>query len=384
MKLSKSPLIFIGVVLAVTACGNADLTDGPCDQANPPPECSETCAVDTDCPFGFYCGADGACTADCTPGEFSCPDGEICDNRGRCVTDPMSDGGTCPSVTVTLDPVTPTIMFLIDQSGSMTTAFSGGNDRWQSVRSALVDPTNGVVTTLQDKVYFGATIYTNDGAGMCPDLVTVGSALNNVTPITALLTNNGPANDTPTGESIMGVLAYMQANPPPAGSPPVMIVATDGEPDTCAVPNPQTGQPEAIAAAQATFAAGIPMYILSVGSDVGAPHLQDMANAGVGLPVGGATNAPYYVANSQSELVAKLSEIIAGTRTCELTLNGQVDLSRADEGVVILNGMNLVYGTDWTMSDPTTLVLLGDSCDFFLETPNVNLEATFPCGVVVN
>src|SRR5258707_665443 len=63
----------------------------------------------------------------------------------------------------------------------------------------------------------------------------------------------------------------------------IIVLATDGEPDTCEEPNPQNGGPAAIAAASTAFSAGIHTYVLSVGGDV--RSAQQMANAGAGLPV---------------------------------------------------------------------------------------------------
>jgi len=318
--------------------------------------------------------------------------------HGRCINDPgdagvtndatFPDAATCGNVTVNLAPVTPTVVVLIDQSGSMTSSF-GGQDRWAAVTEALTDPAGGVITQLESSVIFGATLYTSDGGsagGVCPMLTTVPPALNNLAAIETLLTNNSPAGDTPTGESIDAVvqeLLNLPPNPEGPNSPPIIVVATDGEPDTCAVPNPQDGQPESVAAAEASYQAGIDLFILSVGSGVSDAHLQDMANAGVGLPVGGGTNAPYYVANNQGQLVDAFNEIIHGARSCEFVVEGVVDMARADEGHVVLNGDSLEFGTDWNMLDASTLVLLGASCDTFLAEENVLLSANFPCGVVV-
>ena len=67
---------------------------------------------------------------------------------------------------------------------------------------------------------------------------------------------------------------------PAIPGPKYIVLATDGEPDTCAVPNPSNGQPEAIAAAPSSFAKGIPLFYISVGTDVSATLAQAMANAG--------------------------------------------------------------------------------------------------------
>ena len=378
---------FVMMCVLVSACGSAGLSDGVCAGDDPAEGCGEGCATDTDCAPGLYCGADLVCTADCTAGGGECADGQSCDAHGRCVADGSDvDAGAdadCPSAEVALAPLLPAVYFLIDRSGSMTEDFDD-TDRWSGVAAALSGPT-GVVPALQDRVIFGAALY--DGTeDTCPALVPVTAALDNFQPIADLMADHDPRGDTPTGESILALMAAIGASPPPADSPKIIIVATDGEPDTCAVPNPQTGQPEAVAAAQDAFDAGFLLYMLSVGSGPGSPseeHLQDMANAGVGLPVDGATSAPFFVANDTDTLISQLTTLINGARTCEIAVDGNVDLGRAGEGTVVLNGVTLGYGTEWTMQDEGTILLLGDACDLFLATPDVELTASFPCGVVV-
>ncbi len=378
------------LVAICAGCGGSSLGDGPC-VGDASTSCGEACQVDTDCDPGFYCGTDGTCTADCTPGGNQCPSGQFCDDRGHCVdgdAGPQADAFDCPSINVNLEPVTPTVVLLIDQSGSMTQAF-GGTDRWTAVRNALVG-TGGVVTDLQDKVRFGATLYTGDGGVNCPQLTVEPADLNNHADILALLDGNDPAVETPTGESLDQVRADLVANPPPPDSPPIIVIATDGEPDTCAVPNPQNGQPEAIAAAQASYAAGIPVIMLGVGAGPGTAsddHLQDMANAGAGLAINGPPDAVFYRGDDPASLTAAFDAIINGVRNCQLDLDGNVDLSRADEGVVVITidgvATTLTFGVDWQMVDNDTLELLGQACTDFLEQDNVSLSAEFPCGTVI-
>lgn len=372
----------------------------PCERDDAPPQCGQECILDDDCGPDLYCGLEQVCTADCSPGGSQCEAGEICADHGRCIANPNLDGGTgdggvlpdaepCGTVSVDLQPTIPTVVILIDQSGSMTSDF-GGVTRWQAVRTALVADPDGVVTQLEDEVIFGATLYTSDGGfsgGTCPILTTVDPAINNLTDIRDLLQNNGPSGDTPTGESVDAVaqaLANLPDNPEYPNSPKVIVLATDGEPDTCAAPNPQEGQPESVAAVTNAYQLGIETFVLSVGSGVSDDHLQELANLGVGLPADGSGgDSPFFVANSQQELVDAFHTIINGTRSCEFTVDGIVEMDKADEAVVRLNGQTLVYGTDWQMADQTTLELLGTACDTFLTEEQVILTADFPCGAIV-
>jgi hypothetical protein len=166
--------------------------------------------------------------------------------------------------------------------------------------------------------------------------------------------------------------------------PKVIVLATDGEPDTCAVPNPQNGQPESIQAAQNAYAQGIETHVISVGADVSLGHLQDMANAGSGLPIGGSQNAPYYLANNQQQLYDAFDTIINGVRSCVLTLNGEVDMERASEGKVFLDGSELGYEDPdgWRLNSASEIEILGSACDTIKDGDHT-LTADFPCGSVI-
>jgi hypothetical protein len=311
-------------------------------------------------------------------------------------TGPFPDGGPgCPAVNVNLEPVTPTVLLLLDQSGSMTADFGTGTnppDRWNAMKSALVNATSGVVAQLQDSVIFGATLYTShNGGATCPILQSELPALNNLAAIKALLDANAPDDDTPTGPSIMGAMSILQGisqDPDAPPSPMIIVLATDGEPDNCTTPDPQTDQAKAdsIAAAQAAYTAGFPLFILSVGNEVGLAHQQDMANAGAGKKIDHSEgDAPFYSADNPADLKARFNEIINGVRECTFAISGAVDASQAGDGTVKLNGQTLGYDdpNGWSLVDESTLKLNGTACDTFLEDPSVSLSAEFPCGVVV-
>jgi len=286
----------------------------------------------------------------------------------------------CGDVSVAVTKVIPTVMVLIDQSGSMTTDF-GGKTRWNAARDALMDPTTGIIHQLQAEVRFGLALYTNDGKGSCPDLTKVAIALNNYAAIQKVYGAAGPKGDTPTGESIQAILPDLAAVTEPG--PKLIVLATDGEPDTCAVPNPQTGQPQAIAAAQAAYAQGVWTYVIGVGSDVGAAHLQNMANAGVGKPVNDPAPAPYFVANNPSQLYTAFQNIINGARSCVYNLNGTVQPGMESQGSVLLDGTPLGFNDSngWKLNNPSQIELVGASCEA-IQTGDHALTVTFPCDAV--
>ncbi|RME26816.1 MAG: VWA domain-containing protein [Deltaproteobacteria bacterium] len=384
MKKGTLPII-IAMILAGCSSDSGGQADGSgipdlCKEAGfDDPNCGQPCTLSEDCGPNLYCGSDGKCRADCTAGGDECGPDSLCIDHGRC-------SEKCAGVSVNLERVNPTVMLLIDQSGSMNEDF-GGMTRWEAVQKALVDPSDGVVFSLEDEILFGAALYTSHGGfsgGECPILTTVAPSLNNASAIASLIGSNGPDGDTPTGESIGAVVDYLAGLPPDSITPlRIIVLATDGEPDTCEEPNPQNGQEESVAAAQAAFAAGVKTFVLSVGTDVAASHLQDMANAGAGLPVGGPENAPYYVADSPAALRDAFSEIAQGSRSCIFALDGRVEpMSYAEYGKVTLNGRDLAYGDPdgWQLDDPSTLRLLGSACQEYLDSESPTLDASFPCG----
>jgi hypothetical protein len=159
------------------------------------------------------------------------------------------------------------------------------------------------------------------------------------------------------------------------------VLATDGEPDTCAEPNPQNGQPESVAAAQAAFAAGIETFIISVGADVSNAHLQDMANAGHGVQMGD-PNAEFYLALDQAALLDAFGDILAGVRSCQLDLDTGLTDADAASCSVEVNGTIVPFGdaNGWQLNNPNEVELLGSACDA-LQTGTSSVQMECACGV---
>lgn len=288
----------------------------------------------------------------------------------------------CVDVQVQVEPIIPTLVLLVDQSGSMTADF-GGQDRWDAMYETLMDPADGVVASLQSSVRFGLTLYSSvDGfdGGECPMLTSVEPALDNLGPIDAVFGPADPIDETPTGESLAAVaqtLAAFQADGPKG-----IVLATDGEPDTCEQPNPQQGQDVSLQAAQQAFDLGITTFIISVGDEVGAEHLQQMANVGVGKDANDPMPAPYYQALDAQQLVDAFEEIIGSFVSCELLVDGVVDLEQACDGSVFLDGVELECGTDYELPDQSTLLLLGEACATLQDGGQHTIDASWPCGAI--
>ena len=385
---------------------------------DPPADCDKSCADDSDC-TASYCENNTTCVAHCTAYE-GCSEDATCNVSGRCIPN-MGTGGTgntgggngCQSVQITPTRSIPNVMFLVDESGSMDASFGNGLDRWQAAHQAIVGnpssnpPVVGVVAQLESIVRFGLTTYHSQGGfgapgenRECPIFETeVAIALNNHSAIDA----NYPANfqdigvDTPTGESIDRLVQELQADPPPADGPTIIVLATDGEPDTCTTPNPQSGQDEAVAAARNAYAVDpndpddfeIQTFVLSVGNDVSDAHLQDMANVGVGKMVDESVDpAPFWKATDSDQLAAAFDEIIGASISCDIQMDKRFDdkdkACYDPASNVRLNGTPLDCPSEWRVKPGVddVIELVGSACDTF-KSGSSTFSAVFPCGAIV-
>jgi hypothetical protein len=364
--------------------------------------CGEACDVGKPCAQGQHCGVDSKCTADCIPGDDRCGSGKHCSSSGVCVDGidiDVGGGGTstgtggsgeCPSTDVSLDNQMPTVLLLVDQSGSMNESF-GTSDRWQTLRTALMDQKSGIVSTLERQVRFGLTLYSARGGEMpCPMLTSVAPKLANFGAIDMAYPKptSSIIKDTPTGESITAAAQLLNQVTDPG--PKVIVLATDGEPDTCAVPDPQTPEAKelAIKAAQDAFAAGIFTFYISVGNEVSDAHATEMANVGQGYPRTDATKR-FYRANDQQALADAFATIVNGIRTCSFQLNGTVTDGGEKDGTVTLDGQVLTLDdpNGWRLSSPTTIELLGSACESIKNSSDKNashhISAKFKCGIII-
>lgn len=388
-------------------CGGPS-RNGVCNVPSPPASCGESCSATDRCPTGFYCTGAGTCSADCSA-SVACASGFSCSADGQCValTDgSLADGSsadardigprdaelvdnTCAAVDLNASRVTPNVLLIVDRSGSMASEdfpTGSGTTRWDALRDALLDTPDGLLFSLQSSVRFGFVTYESGGRGStCPNLVTVPCAIDNYSTIETSYTGQDPAGGTPTGDSMTAVLGMLDTLVPTAdaGDPTIFILATDGEPDTCEDGDDEVGgRRESVDATTASFAAGVSTYVISVGSDVGADHLQDVANAGLGRS-GSDPDAPFWVANDTAGLNEALATIIGGVVNCELTLSGSIDPTMACSGEVRLDGTPIPCDdpNGWRAIDATTIELTGTACDDL--QGGAALTARFPCEAVV-
>lgn len=390
LRLSGLFLIFLAA-----SCGGSSLSPGPCDQVPPDPACNLACdplGANT-CPGGFYCTPDATCYAQCRIGENQCSDGFACTTDGQCLPEdqvPNPGGGDCPRVAFTAKPTTPSILLLLDRSGSMGNNFPGGGTRWSTVRNALVNTTDGIVTRLESKAYFGSMIYQNiEPRNTCPQLIARPRSLNNVSTIRQDLADPpNPTSGTPTAKSLEAAIATFTTSPAPADSPKIIVLATDGRPNPCDMPQDGSYPTEQLLVentAGAGYAQGIrtiPLSVAGAGNDEMQAHLQRVANRGAGVQAG-QPNAPLYKGDSPAALRAAFEAIIGGAISCDLTVTGNITQDQARGGDVRLNNRKLTFGTEWELVGTNIIRLLGATCDELKASPNPKVDGTFDCGTII-
>ena len=344
----------------------------------------------------------------------------------------------CASALVQVHKTMPSIVFVIDGSGSMCINF-GGSTRWQALRTALLDPMKGLVYRLQNAVSFGATLYdgtidlglaltgvgtsgggtsacelahaTMKAMGDCPGLVEVmPPKINNAMAIDMAYPATELGGSTPTDKAMKHVMDALIASRMPqapdqqAQNPVYVILATDGAPNDICV-NGAGGDGSAqragvIAAVDQGAAAGITTWVISMAGNDAAlqTHLDEVAKHGDPKNTMAHTFSPM----NPDDLVNTLAKLLGGAVGCHIMLSGKVTVGLECMGTVDQNGLKLpccqqaasgawtcdkmpaATPNGWRLSDDHSIELLGDSCTkFLLGSGDVLLHATFPCAVFV-
>jgi von Willebrand factor type A domain len=394
--------------------------NGPCSTVYQA-QCGVTCSDAAPCATGLFC-SNGACTAQCTS-EGGCGNGQVCTSNGRCVSNSGGNGsagsgfggginvggsnnnnggtgGQCAGVTVEFTPVIPTVVVLVDQSGSMDAQIPDdqpGEDptRWDALRDALLNETSGAIKPLEGKVRFGLVTYSWNGeqSQTCPFTpVQVAPKLNNYSAIAEAYLAADTEDNTPTAESVDKVHKQI-LKPITEPGPKFLIIATDGNPDYCG-DRDSNGQelPKqmSIAAVKAAYADGISTFVIGIDflkEPNGEQHLRDLAAAGQGKETPSTENL-YFNADNQAGVRTAFETVINSvTRSCEFDLDATIETSAAPLGTVKIDNVEQTYNNPngWSLADNDTIVFVGSACDA-IKAGATNVEASFPCntaGVVI-
>lgn len=292
----------------------------------------------------------------------------------------MIDAPSCVEIEATFRETTPTMVFVIDRSGSMDAPYIPprggyrGATRWGAVLEVLVGE-GGILPGLQDRVRLGAITFTSDGV-TCPDMHTLAPALYNSDAIASLLRSDGPNGGTPIAET-MDAIAMQLDTLTIDGSPPTLVLMTDGEPSGCG--GTALDPSEAVAHC---FDRGARTYVIGLGDEVGEAYLQSMANAGGGVTMG-EPDAEYWPAVQAMRFVDALDTISQRVADCRATLSSPIVVARACEARVRL-GAQLLTCDDpdgWSALDASTIELRGEACTRLVRDGTVRVTLQAPCDV---
>ncbi|HTQ05832.1 MAG TPA: vWA domain-containing protein [Polyangiaceae bacterium] len=362
--------------------------------------------------------------------------------------DVSGSSGTGASAAMQCDPLdavstrlVPTVLILVDNSSSMfEPLMNGTTTAWSLLYDALMDPTSGVVKPLENDIRFGFSSFkglkgTSEADPACaimtpamPTFMTGNyDAINQIYTELGMDTGSGQKWETPTGHAIDVVTPALVAYDTDPPGPKYILLVTDGNPNTCQTVDPQCGQDRTIKAVQDAYAQGVGTLIVGIGDIVEQPndgcnatqsrcgdeHLQDVANAGAGLPVqappsdyqyqpcvqgetGGMFTAtyatagqtpgaaPFFESNDPDVLRTGLAKVLSAVQTCTFDLTANVTGNPALANVT-LDGNPLTYGdmaAGWILEDNKHQITLeGSACDNFRSNPGSALHASFPCDM---
>jgi hypothetical protein len=308
----------------------------------------------------------------------------------------------CTPGDIPLTAAEPEVMLVLDRSGSMSTPFSGGQSRWQTLTTAL----SATLPAVDQSMEIGALIFpsgtSNDDCSV-PGVPNLSPALGNVTPLLDLLQSTNPGGATPTADAIdsaASLLLELRA----ATSARALVLATDGapncnsslDPSTCTCANGNIGRgcrhdadqclddARTVSRVTAASSEGIPTYVIGIAdsndstfSDV----LNAMAQAGGRPLTGGATS--YYPARSQSDLESAITTIRDQVGACTYLTTSVPDatgsISLTLDGVVIPYDPTGKSGWSWADENNGQILLFGSACLSVAAATNPNLVAHVVC-----
>ena len=307
----------------------------------------------------------------------------------------MLPPGTCANGLVVTTRVAPRVVLVLDGSCSMTTDYPANGKasatqctdnqrgRWAALRRSLIDAQQGVVPKLQSVVEFGIAVYGTQPT--CPlPTEPVRPALNNLAMIQARIPAVQPGMYTPTGPALDWVYDNMieAAGPDRRSAAQVVILATDGEPNSCGSRGGQvtTNYQPSIDAVKKGTMKGATTYVISLADATGPfhDHLQELANLGNPAAEGRAT---LYEPASPDQLAQTLQSLVGSAVGCEIELNGSVAAAEACTGTVTLDGAALGcnHPDGWTLVDANHIRLQGKACEKLMTKTDAAVEAAFSC-----
>ncbi|HET6284351.1 MAG TPA: vWA domain-containing protein [Polyangia bacterium] len=302
---------------------------------------------------------------------------------------PSADGLNCGLTMFKLERLPPDVLLVLDRSGSMRDfamgllgcIFGKCNSKWIDMKNALA----ASVTATEATVNWGLKLFPTDNSCGVTDGVAVPVAPNNANAINMAINGTQPDGATPTRLAIEGAGRHLMSLTTP--NPRYIVLATDGLPNCNGADNMGDDQ-AAIQAVTAVAAAGIPVFVIGVGTQNllggaagGDATLSAMANAG-GKPR--AANPTYYPVTTSADFSAALATIGGQIVSCTLSIKAPPDPTNiaveADGKRVPPSASNgWQYGPNMT-----TIQLTGSWCSDYQNGTIKNVQTIFGCpGIVI-
>jgi hypothetical protein len=325
----------------------------------------------------------------------------------------------CTQLEIAFEAQTPTALLVVDRSSSQWDQYP--NHTWEPMKAGILE----VVADVQADIRVGVVTYTGQNGGACPDLFPAAAQItfdkNNLPSIQAAINSvDQPPykGETPTAAAIQQALPVLLADPSPGEK--VMLLVTDGDPDFCNDPDRICAMDAVIGAVQDAFEQNVLTTVFGLQrAELSERHLQDVANAGAGLPVAlppgvnsvedlrnrcrnnpvgslqgtyspQAGNAQFFQANGTDQIAlgAALDAVIYGIRSCVFDLAGAAEINPelvSDATITIEDGAPLVFGdpNGWTLRTETQVELLGGACQQLKDPSTGSIDFDFPCETLI-
>jgi hypothetical protein len=303
-----------------------------------------------------------------------------------------TEGGGCLSVSKQATNTPLDMVIGLDTSFSMDF-----DDKWTNVKAALE---SFVTNPAYADLGIGLQFFPIRKQCSVPDYealaVALGPEAQVSTPITQALDAQMMAGGTPTVPLLQGLVAYLQAHPNPAHKP-VIVLATDGVPDSACI-SPVDGEtPNTLANATALAAAAyaatpsISTFVIGVGSELSA--LDAIAQAG---GTGQATLVDTG-GNAQQQFLSALDAARRTAIPCDFAIPQDDGIDPSETNVVYApvgapqqqfvfvgdsTGCAQASTDGWYFDDPTTptkVILCDAACDMVKADDRGQVNVVFGC-----
>jgi hypothetical protein len=345
-------------------------------------------------------------------------------------------GDGCQTGGAEFVPKIPTVLLLVDRSGTMFKD-AGGNP-WATLRDGVLE----VVQSMSHDVRFGLVAVTGEQGGMCPMLDEVAPADDNYAALAAkYMSLTAPTKGESPGMRGIARAAELLAADTGLGEKYVLFV-TDGEQDYCddgnfACPTDSMVYHLQSLATQGfkTFVFGLPMQSTDAQQQARYPHvLQAFADAGAGLsvapvlPPGGSSpvdifyncdvvpawkseatelarpamqtlgayaavsgGAPVFAPDptNKDALRDAIAQVLSGVKSCTFDIGGDIKVVQTllEYAHVYVQDLEVPLDPNgvngWYMPTPTQIELVGDACTNWRMPQSTKIAWDFPCKILV-